>query len=104
MDAYESTIHFSRPLFCSDHGRNLFLPAVLQVRGTRRPAISCPQKCALDSGSGVLFATFETAHRLRAEGASVYGLLHHDELEMPGQVRALSYVKECRAGAFMAHP
>ena len=50
----ESTIHFSRPFFCSGHGRNLFLPAVLQVRGTRCPAISCPQKCALDSGSRVL--------------------------------------------------
>jgi hypothetical protein len=26
------------------------------------------------------------------------------ELEMPGQIRALNNLKECRAGAFMAHP
>jgi hypothetical protein len=65
-----------------------FLPAKVRARFRLR--------CA--------FATFETAHRLRAEGASVYDSLHDDELEMPGQVCALNYLKECRAGAFMAHP
>ena len=50
------------------------------------------------------FATFETAHRLRAEGPSVYGLLHHDELEMSDQLRALNYRKECRGGAFTVNP
>jgi hypothetical protein len=99
----ESTIHFSRPFFCSGHGRNLFLPAVLQVRGTRCPAISCPQKCALDSGSRVLLPLLKLRIVCEPKGLP-FMVSRSRELEMPGQVGALNYPKECRGGAFMANP
>ena len=65
---------------------------------------SCPQKCALDSGSGAVLPLLKLRIVCEPKGLPFTVSSMTTSFEMPGQARGLNYLGECRAGAFTAHP
>jgi len=100
----ESSIHFSRRFFCSGHGRNLFLRAVLQVSGRDVRRFPARKRARWIPAPVCFLPLLKLRIVCEPKGLPFMVSSITTSFEMPGQVRGLNYVGECRAGAFMAHP